>query len=211
MNILVNRTNTRYSAMHPCSKHTVFLDGTTWQTVIHYFYARQIKDSRLAYQVLRAKTVDDAFAIVVAADEKARAEWTPSRAREVLCVAYTGKVMQHSKVRSALLRTGSASIQIDLSGQGRWTQEPPFSDGVLLAEILVGIRDELNKDGPYDELKEPMLPPWLKYSDMHPYEMGWRMGDGEDYLCRFITWRQGLSPEGRKKYREMYPPPKGWR
>lgn len=209
--ITVTRSNPRYSTLHPCSNHTIFLDGTTWKTVIHYFYGKKLSDGRLIYQILLAKTPDDARAIVASAAEDRRVKWTPETGYDVLRVALQAKVLQHAKVRNALLRTAAASFSFDLDGCGEWASDPEFAGGELLAKVLTDIRAELTKDGPFDELKDPMLPPWMKFPDIHPYDIGWRMGAGEGYLCQFNPWYNGLTPEGRKKYKEMYPPPKGWR
>src|SRR5947209_3828575 len=119
--ITITLKGKRYSALHPCSRHTPFLRGTTWRSVIHYFYGEQ-----------------------------------------------------------------------------------------LCHDSLTAIRDDLTKDGPFDELKAPLLPPWLKFPDIPPHSIGWRMGAGEGYLCEFSPWYRGLTAEGRRKYKEMYPPPKGW-
>jgi N-glycosidase YbiA len=214
--ITVTLTNKRYAAIHPCSKHKVFLRGahmsfTTWRTVIHYFYGEQLYDGELIYKVLLAATPDDARAIANDAPTEKRADWSAQKAADTIRTAIRSKVMQHPAVRSALLRTGDSAIALDLTNCGQWQHDPVFADGRLLSETLMGIRDELTKDGPFDELKDPLLPPWLKFPDVPPGSIGWRMGNGEGYLCEFNPWYRGLTVEGRRKYKEIYPPPKEWR
>jgi predicted NAD-dependent protein-ADP-ribosyltransferase YbiA (DUF1768 family) len=209
--VTITLTNSRYAALHPCSKHPVFLRGTTWRSVIHFFYGEQLSDGRLIYKILVGATADDARTIVADAPPDKRAEWSTQKAYDTVRKAYFGKIMQHATVRNALLRTGDSSISVDLKDCGQWQDDPVFEGGKLLCESLVSIRKELTADGPYDELKAPLLPPWLKFPDYHPYSMGWRMGVGEDYASEFYTWYRGLTAAGKRKYREMYPPPKGWR
>ena len=214
--ITITLTNKRYSAIHPCSKHTIFLRGahmsfTTWPTAIHYFYAEQLCDGQLISNILSAASPDDARAIASNAPLETRADWSAQKAADTIRTALRGKVIQHPTVRSALLRTGDSAIALDLTDCGQWRHDPAFAAGRLLSEILVAIRDELTKDGPFNELKNPLLPPWLKFPGIPPGSIGWRMGGGEGYLCEFSPWHSGLTPEGRRKYKEMYPPPKGWR
>jgi len=53
----------------------------------------------------------------------------------------------------------------------------------VLGKILMEVRAELTKDGPFDELANPLRPPWLKHRELERYSLGWRMGYGESYLC----------------------------
>ena len=58
---------------------------------------------------------------------------------------------------------------------------------------------------------DEMMPLWLAYPDIRRGSIGWRMGDSEDYMCEWRAWYKGLSPAGKKSYREMYPEPGGWK
>jgi hypothetical protein len=42
----------------------------------------------------------------------------------------------------------------------------------VMHRITSGVRQ------PLDELKDPLLPPWLKFPDIPPGSIGWRMGYG---------------------------------
>lgn len=59
--------------------------------------------------------------------------------------------------------------------------------------------------------KKLMPPPWLAYRDIERYSIGWRMGDGEDYIYRFGDWLDALSPEERAEYRALFPEPVTWK
>lgn len=50
-----------------------------------------------------------------------------------------------------------------------------------------------------------LLPPWLKYSGMHPRKIFWRMGQGEDYITIFDMWRLSLTEGEILRYIDKYP------
>jgi hypothetical protein len=54
-----------------------------------------------------------------------------------------------------------------------------------------------------------MLPPWMAYP-YGRYEMGWRMGGGEDYWVLFWKSFCALSVKERKWYVQDFPEPAGW-
>lgn len=56
-----------------------------------------------------------------------------------------------------------------------------------------------------------MPPPWLAYPYIERFSIGWRMGAGEDYIDRFSTWLESLSPEEQAEYRTLFPEPVTWR
>ena len=59
--------------------------------------------------------------------------------------------------------------------------------------------------------KKLMPPPWLVYPEIDRYSIGWRMGYGEDYMCRFVDWLNTLPPEERTEYRTLFPEPVTWK
>ncbi len=62
----------------------------------------------------------------------------------------------------------------------------------------------------YLEGKKIMPPPWLAYPHIERGSIGWRMGYGEGYMCRFCGWLNGLSQEEREEYRNLFPEPVTW-
>jgi len=55
-------------------------------------------------------------------------------------------------------------------------------------------------------------PPWAYYPRVHPFDMHWRMGGGEDYLGLFSTWQGSLGweLEERTAYVRRWDPPFSW-
>ena len=55
-----------------------------------------------------------------------------------------------------------------------------------------------------------ILPLWLAFP-LYPRDtMGWRMGAGEDYGMKWVSWFGGLSEEEQRKYNEKFPMPDYW-
>lgn len=56
-----------------------------------------------------------------------------------------------------------------------------------------------------------MPPPWLAYPYIERFSIGWRMGAGEDYIDRFSTWLESLSPEEQAASPRAVSASGGWR
>lgn len=55
-----------------------------------------------------------------------------------------------------------------------------------------------------------MAPEWLACPGVPQYSIGWRMGYGEDYVCRLGDWLRGLSPAEQAEYARRFPAPIFW-
>lgn len=54
-----------------------------------------------------------------------------------------------------------------------------------------------------DEIE--IKPPWIEFPDIHPYDIFWRMGFGEEYIEKISNYLNNLSQEDLEKYKEKYP------
>ncbi len=65
---------------------------------------------------------------------------------------------------------------------------------------------------PPPNLENSLIPPWEKF-EYDRYDMGWRMGVGEDYLSLWWIWFEKLSEEDKIKYQTKFPEPieKNWK
>lgn len=61
------------------------------------------------------------------------------------------------------------------------------------------------------ENKQLMPPPWIAYPEIERYSIGWRMGYGEDYICKWSAWMKSLTEDERKAYQELFPEPVTWK
>ncbi len=59
--------------------------------------------------------------------------------------------------------------------------------------------------------KKIMPPPWIAYPKIERYSIGWRMGYGEDYVCRWSAWLDALTEKEQKEYEELFPEPLTWK
>lgn len=55
-------------------------------------------------------------------------------------------------------------------------------------------------------------PPWAKYPRVHPCDIHWRMGSGEDYRYMFDTWDAASSwgEKDRAEFVRRWDPPYSW-
>ncbi len=54
-------------------------------------------------------------------------------------------------------------------------------------------------------------PPWIAYPKIERYSIGWRMGYGESFICRWSAWYDTLAEEDRQTYQKLFPEPITWK
>jgi len=57
------------------------------------------------------------------------------------------------------------------------------------------------------QFEDVILPTWVTFPGYEPGCIGWRMGDGEDYISIFYNYIELLTKEEYLQYREAYPIP----
>lgn len=55
-----------------------------------------------------------------------------------------------------------------------------------------------------------MPPPWLKFPEIPPSSIGWRMGAGEDYWLEWLDWFLGQNEITRTAFASRFAEPPGW-
>lgn len=205
---MFNRTDDPYGCFSNFSKHPILV-VTTWPTSEHYFQAQKFLDGELQFKILMEPSPMIAARMGRNRSWPLRPDWDDVR-DDVMRTAIRAKVRQHHDVRDTLLSTGNAEIVEYTKSDSYWGDGGDGSGKNMLGRILMEVRDELTKDGPYDELGEMLLPPWLKYPEIERYSIGWRMGYGEGHLVDWSCWYEGLSPAGRETYRSKFPEPPEW-
>jgi ribA/ribD-fused uncharacterized protein len=204
------RVSDPYGCFSSFSPHAIFLDGTTWPTSEHYFQAQKFEDWKYCFDIQRASSPMIAARMGRDRSHPLRSDWEQLK-DDVMRKALWAKVIQHADVRETLLATGDAIIVEHTSNDAYWADGGDGSGKNMLGKLWMDVRAELTKDGPYDELANPLLPLWLKYPDIPRYSIGWRMGYGEDYVYQWVPWYEGLTDKGKQAYQAMYPEPEGWR
>jgi len=57
----------------------------------------------------------------------------------------------------------------------------------------------------------PPVPPWIKFPEVGPVDMFWRMGRGEEYLQEYIApYFNYASEQEIEEYKSKYPEPREW-
>lgn len=75
----------------------------------------------------------------------------------------------------------------------------------LLGFALMEARNVLNEIGHFDILKNEVSPPWIAFPGIHPVDLFWRMGKGEDYLLIFYKYYTSLTDRDKKIFDLSHP------
>jgi N-glycosidase YbiA len=129
---------------------------------------------------------------------------------EVMRIGVGAKIQQHYAVRDLLLSTGNATIVYHDPTDDYWADGGDGSGQNMLGQIYMEFRAALTKDGTFDELANPMVPPWERHPEIPAGSIGWRMGYGEDYMSDWHKWFRGVSPMGRRRYAQSLNVPEAW-
>lgn len=203
-----------YGCFSNFSPHPVFV-GTRWPTSEHYFQGQKFSYAgsppaahEQFMKILTTKSPTIAARLGRSRKAPIRPDWEAVK-DDVMRKAVRAKVMQHADVRETLLGTGTASIVEHTANDRYWGDGGDGSGRNMLGRILMEVRDELTRAGPYDELAADMAPPWTKHPEIDRFSIGWRMGCGESYMIDWSCWYGGLSKGGQAAYRARYPAPRG--
>lgn len=130
------------------------------------------------------------------------------------------KFQQNVVAREYLLSTGDAPL-VEASphdpiwGVGRGADDPVIGTpskwpGLnLLGYALMEVRDWIRKY-PTPTAPSGLLPPWIRYPDVEPSDLFWRMGSGEDYLVEFNRWWNAATAADRIRFHMSYRPTGMW-
>ncbi|MEM7163460.1 MAG: NADAR family protein, partial [Bacteroidota bacterium] len=80
----------------------------------------------------------------------------------------------------------------------------------LLGFALMEVRRRLNQVEGVEALTKVLPPPWLKYPELDPMDMGWKMGYGEEYILELSKYFETLNEKEKYFYQLIYPAPKEW-
>ena len=67
-----------------------------------------------------------------------------------------------------------------------------------------------NPENPTFDNDGIMLPPWIKYPNLPKESMGWRMGQGEDYMEQYLKWYYANPRSKRVEIMNKYKTPEDW-
>jgi hypothetical protein len=136
-----------------------------------------------------------------------RRDWEVVR-DNVMREAVEAKMTQHNDVRDVLLSTHGAAIVESTANDQYWGDGDDGTGRNMLGILLMELRNKLAS------AKHPqflLVPPWLRYPGISHGDMLYRMGQGEDDLCKWYKWRETLSALALYHYDNYYPAPAWWR
>ena len=202
------KKNEPYGEFSNFSEHPIYLDGTMWKTVEHYFQASKfLNDYSVVVQM--AKTPMDAASLGRSRAYPIRGDWEVVK-DEVMKRGVFKKVETYNNIRKLLLSTDNREIVEHTSNDYYWGDGGDGSGlnklGYILMEARCYFREKkyMNDDGLY------MLPPWDKFPDIQCYDMAWSTGCAEEYLIEWCDWFHRLSKQEKDKYKIKNPPPECW-
>lgn len=198
-----------FGCLSNASHHQIYLGGAHWKTVEHYFQTAKFEDNKLRAKIRSADTAGQARRLGRKHRRSQRAGWHGIKV-DVMRKALAAKVVQHADVRATLLVTAPAHL-VQSSGAGTyWGGAEEEGGKNMLGKLWVQIRDRISESGEFDSLTQPLPPPWEKYPGLRRDSSHQRMGSGEKYLEQWRAFYDGLSPAGRRHYRQMHPAPESW-
>lgn len=118
-----------------------YLEGKWWRTVEHYFQAKKVLDEREQEVIRNAYT--PAIAKKMGLKVKLRSDWEQVK-EDVMYSALKAKFTQNASLNMLLLSTGDCELREDSPSDNYWGGRAGAKN--RLGELLVRLREELNKD-----------------------------------------------------------------
>jgi len=211
-----NSDNFKVFSNHLESK--IYLDGIIWRSVAQYYQTQKFESFQKRKEIIFSKNALEAEKIGTEKyiepkgfwkklkqaknNPKFKENWKELR-YSVLKKGIKAKILQNYSTRKTLFETKNKILLAKVESTF-WGYEKNGENN--LGKIFMEIRSELTQNGPFDEMKNKMLPPWIKYPNIPGFSLFWKMGEGEHYNLTFTFWYHGLSPENQCKYKNEYPP-----
>jgi ribA/ribD-fused uncharacterized protein len=217
--IIIDCKNEYLESLSNYSDYSFLINGMNWRSIAHYYHFNKFDKFISKKAILFSKTAKEAEEIGRNRYEIPKGMWATFKQRGmnpmfkanwkelrsgVMTEGIRSKVLQNYDVRKVLLETEKIEILVH-ADSNYWGYQNNGQN--QLGKVLMEIRDDLLKDGGYNDLENMMIPPWLKYPNISTVSIFWREGMGEYYQLKFIYWYQGLSPSSKLIYEEKYPAP----
>jgi len=198
-------TDKPYGCFSNFSKHPIFLDEKTWPTTEHYFQAMKFVGTRNEEEIREASTPMEAARLGRSRQYPIRKDWEDVKV-DLMEKAISAKIEQHEIVKDILLSTGSCELIEHTSNDKYWGDGGDGSGVNMLGRILMQVRDRHP-----DASNRFFVPQWIRFPEVHPVDMFWRMGAGEDYVMHLAEWFYSLSQEAQNEWESYFPMPKDWK
>lgn len=197
--------------------------GSTYRTAEHWMMAEKARffgDEASAAAILTARTPGAAKALGRKVAGFDHDEWTRVRS----AIVRTGNVekFRQNAALAEWLRTTGDVVLVEASptdtiwGIGMAATDPDvervsaWRGENLLGFALMEVRDRLRAH-PSPRLPAGFLPlPWMRFPELPPGSIGWRMGEGEAYLMQVSDWWETLTASERIEVELLHPATGAW-
>lgn len=200
------------------------VDGVLYKTAEHWMMAHKallFEDKNTYNKIIAANTPVEAKKLgreILGFDEIL---WNKQRS-QIVIMGNIHKFNQHKPYLEYLMNTNDRVLVeasptdkiwgIGLSADAEHIDNPYFWNGEnLLGFALMDVRDFFNEFGAFNYLENVVLPPWKIHPDIHPFDLFWRMGGGEDTIGKFVKYYDQLSEKDKLVLKLTYPTPHNWR
>lgn len=181
----------------------ILIGTEIWPTVEHYFQASKFEDFSLKDKIRSMISPMDAAIEGRNINNPLRPDWDAVK-DSIMLKALRAKFYQSPRLKKELQSTGNALIIEHTHNDNYWGDGGDGSGRNRLGELLMEVRNSLNAFSTDSNL---ILPPWIAFPTTSPYDMFWRMGRGEDYIC---MWAKYLTSTNEETYQHLFPPPQDW-
>jgi hypothetical protein len=193
-----------YGCFSNFAPYLVEIDGKIWKTTEHYYHAQRFSGTEYAEVIREIKTPFQAKEVAKSGIYPRRSDWFDVKFN-IMMKAVTAKFEQHNDLRDILVSTGNAILKEHTELDHYWADGGDGSGRSRLGEILMTVRSSFPE---YDEIFYE--PPWEAFPSHRENKEFWTEGTGKDYLEKYKSWYNKLSPPARKEYDAYYALPTKW-
>jgi len=147
MTIYFYKVSDHYGCFSNFSLHPIEVNGSSWQTVEHYYQAQKFvgtENERLIQVIRETQTPMEAAQIGRNRTLKLRCDWEEVK-RQVMWQGVLTKFLTHTDIQSILLNTGEELIVEDSPTDYYWGCGQDRTGQNQLGQILMNARQEIRQ------------------------------------------------------------------
>lgn len=194
-----------YGVFSNFAPYPVEIDGRIWKTTEHYYHAQRFAGTEYEEVIRQIKTPFQAKEVAKSGVYPRRTDWFDVKF-EIMMRAVKTKFEQHNNLRDILVSTGNAILKEHTELDHYWADGGNGSGRSRLGEILMIVRSSFPE---YDSIFYE--PPWEAFPAQRDNKEFWTEGPGENYLKKYKSWYNKLSPAASNEYDKYFVIPVKWK
>jgi N-glycosidase YbiA len=134
-----------YGCFSNFSPHEIYIQGTYWATVEHYYQAQKFvgsKDAAIIPLIHAAATPEEAAALGRCGTRQLRKDWDLVK-RQIMREAVLKKFLTHADIREVLLKTGDELLVENSPTDSFWGCGANKAGQNHLGKTLMSVREEI--------------------------------------------------------------------